>query len=109
MKMAAHWRYNPSPRQRSYSENLPCYGNTGSIIDPKFSVATKTVAHISWRKGNYVQWANPSIKFPLPEALNRALSYIRVPLSSKDPSHWLSLCQKLTEQQGPDYLIAPRW
>jgi hypothetical protein len=34
-----------------------------------------------------LQWANPSIKFPFPEALTRALAYIRVILSSKDPSH----------------------
>jgi hypothetical protein len=30
-------------------------------------------------------------------------------LSSKDPTHWLALCQKLTEPQGPAYSIAPRW
>jgi len=41
--------------------------------------------------------ANPSIKFPLPDALTRALDYLRALLSSKDPNHWQSLCQKLTE------------
>ena len=54
-----------------------------------------------------LKWANPSIKFPLLEALTRALDYIRILLSSKDPTHWLSLCRKLTEPQGPDYSIGP--
>jgi hypothetical protein len=56
-----------------------------------------------------LQWANSFIKFPLPEALTRALTYLMVLLSSKDPSHWLSFCQKLTEPQAPDYSITPRW
>jgi len=56
-----------------------------------------------------LQWANPSMQFPLPEALTQALKYLRVLLSSKDPAHWLSLCQKLTWPQGLDYSIAPRW
>ena len=56
-----------------------------------------------------IQWANPSLQFPLPEALTHALKYLRAPLSSKDPAHWLSLCQKLTRPHELDYPIAPRW
>ncbi len=56
-----------------------------------------------------LQWANPTVKFPLPEALNRALDYLRILLSSKYHTQWLSLCKKLTEPHGPDYSIAPRW
>ena len=56
-----------------------------------------------------LQWANPSTKFPLPEALTRALVYLRILLSSKDHTQWISLCQKLTEPHGPEYSIAPRW
>ncbi len=56
-----------------------------------------------------LQWANPSIKFPLPEALTRALDYLRILLSSKDPTHWLLLHQKLTEPHALEYSIAPRW
>ena len=56
-----------------------------------------------------LQWANSSIKLPLPQASTRALAYLRVLLSSKDPCRWLSFCQKLAEPQGPDYSIAPRW
>ena len=56
-----------------------------------------------------LQWASPTVKFPLLEALTRAFDYLRILLSSKDHTQWLSLCQKLTEPQGPDYSIAPRW
>jgi len=53
-----------------------------------------------------LQWANPTVKFLLPEALTRALDYFRILLSSKDHAYWLSLCQKLTEPHGPEYSIA---
>jgi hypothetical protein len=57
-----------------------------------------------------LQWANPSIKFPLPEVLTRALAYLfRILFSSKDPTHWLSLCRKPAQPRGPDYTIAPHW
>ncbi len=56
-----------------------------------------------------MQWANPSIPFPLPETLIRALAYLRILLSNRDRTQWLSLCKKLTEPHGPDYSIAPRW
>ena len=56
-----------------------------------------------------LQWANPSIKSPLREMLGRALAYLRVLLFSKDPTHWLTLCQKLTDPERPDYSIAHRW
>jgi hypothetical protein len=54
-----------------------------------------------------LQWANPSQQFFLPEALAQALKYLRVLLSSTDPAHSLSLCQKLTGPHGLDYSIAP--
>jgi hypothetical protein len=41
--------------------------------------------------------------------LTQALAYLRVILSSKDPTRCLSLCQKLTDPQRPDYSIAHRW
>jgi hypothetical protein len=47
--------------------------------------------------------------FPLPTALTGALTYLRMLLSSKDPAHRLSRCQKPTWPQGLDYSIAPRW
>jgi hypothetical protein len=56
-----------------------------------------------------MQWAKPSIKFPLPEALTRALDYLRILLSTRDHTQLLSLCKKLTEPNRPDYSIAPRW
>ena len=56
-----------------------------------------------------LQWANPSIKFSILEELTRALAYLRVLLSSKDHTHCLSLCQQLSESQGPDYTIVSRW
>jgi len=54
-----------------------------------------------------LQWANPSIKFRLQEALTRALDYLGILLSSKDHTQRVSLCQILTEPHGPDYSIAP--
>ncbi len=56
-----------------------------------------------------LQWANANVKFPLHEALARALAYLRILLSSEDHPHWLSLCRKLTEPQVLDCSIAPRW
>jgi hypothetical protein len=56
-----------------------------------------------------LQWANPTIKFSLPTVLTRTLDYLRILLSSKNYTHWLSLCQKLTEPHGSEYSIAPRW
>jgi len=57
-----------------------------------------------------LQWAKPSLHFPLlSESLTQALKYLRVILSSTDPAHWQSLCQRLTWPQGLDYSIAPRW
>ena len=49
-----------------------------------------------------LQWANPSLQSPPPEALTQALKFLWVLLPSKDPAHWLSLCQKLTWPQGLD-------
>jgi len=39
-----------------------------------------------------LHWANPSVKFLLPDALTRALDYLMALLSSKDTNHWQSLC-----------------
>ena len=54
-----------------------------------------------------LQWANPSLQFPLPKALTQALKYFRVLLSSTGPTHWLLLSHKLTWPQGLDYSITP--
>jgi len=56
-----------------------------------------------------LQWANPSIQFPLPETLTKALDYLRILLSTRDHTQWLSLCMKLPEPHTPDNSIAPRW
>jgi hypothetical protein len=55
-----------------------------------------------------LQWTNPSLQFPFPEALAQALKYLRALLSSTDYAHLMSLCQKLTMPQRLDYSIAPR-
>ena len=54
-----------------------------------------------------MQWSNPSMQFPLPEALTQALKYLRALLFSKDSAHWLSLCRKPAWTHGLDYSIAP--
>ena len=35
-----------------------------------------------------IQWANPTIRTPLPQPLLEALTYLRALLSSADPEHW---------------------
>ena len=56
-----------------------------------------------------LQWANPSLQFPIPEVLTQALKYLRVVIFSRDSANWLSLCQQLILPHGLDYPIAPRW
>ena len=46
-KMTAPWKYNLSPMQLNYSENLPRYESIGSTIGPKFFVAAPPAAPIS--------------------------------------------------------------
>ena len=60
--------------------------------------------------GRELQWANPTIEFLLPEALARALDYLRILLSSKDHTQWLSLFKKLPMENldGPGLGLYPR-
>ena len=48
-----------------------------------------------------LQWANPSIKFPLLKVLTRTLAYFRVLLSSKDPTHGSHCARNLRTRRGP--------
>ncbi len=41
-----------------------------------------------------LQWANPTMQFPLPEVLTHALRYLRILPSSTDQAQWISLRQK---------------
>ncbi len=38
-----------------------------------------------------MQWANPTMRTPLPQTLRDALTYLRTLLSSQDPDHWTQL------------------
>ena len=108
MRMVAPSRYNTSPRRRSSFENsLPLWEH-----------GFHNWSQIMYRGPNgrpyfmeerELQWTNPSIKFPLQDAPIRALDYLMALLSSKDPPHWQSLCQELTDPQGANYSIVPRW
>jgi hypothetical protein len=40
--------------------------------------------HPYFLKERELQWANPSMQFPLPEVVTQALTYLRVLLSSTD-------------------------
>ena len=46
-------------------------------------------------KERELKWANPSLCFPLLDALIYAIKYFRALLSFTDSSHWLSPCQKI--------------
>jgi hypothetical protein len=43
-----------------------------------------------------LQWANPSLQFPLPKVLTQALLYLRILLTSTYQTQWSSLRSKLT-------------
>ena len=52
-----------------------------------------------------MQWANPSMQFPLPEALTQVLKYLMALLFSTDSAHWLSLCQKCNQPLANTQLL----
>jgi len=54
-----------------------------------------------------LQWAKPSMQFPLPEVITLALNYLWVLLSSTDLAQWSSLRNKLTLPHRLAYSIAP--
>jgi len=56
-----------------------------------------------------LQWANPSMDFPLPQDLTHALKHLRTLLSSKSPEKWRLLKPKISGPQAIDLSIAPRW
>ncbi len=56
-----------------------------------------------------LQWANPTIQFPLPEVLTHALQYLMILLSSTYQAQWKSLRQKLSLRQRLAFSIAPSW
>jgi len=55
------------------------------------------------------QWANPTMRLPLPHALTRALNYLRVLLSSKDATSWRRLKSMILTLKDNNLSIAPRW
>ena len=55
------------------------------------------------------QWANPTMRLPLPHALTRALNYLRVLLSSKDATSWRRLKSMILTLKDNNPSIAPRW
>ncbi len=60
MMMVAPWIYNFPPRGRYSFDNSPPYGDMGSIIGLKLSVAAQTVDRISWKKDNCNGHTQPS-------------------------------------------------
>ena len=55
-----------------------------------------------------LQWANPSMGFPLPKNLNHALKYLRTLLSSKSPEDWHLIKTKISGPRTTNLSIAPR-
>ena len=56
-----------------------------------------------------IQWANPTMRTPLTQPLQEALTYLRALLSSRDPEHWVKLKRSLGATPLWDLPIAPRW
>jgi hypothetical protein len=56
-----------------------------------------------------IQWANPTMRSPLPHTLRDALTYLRALLSSRDTDHWTKLKRGLATTPLWDLPIAPRW
>jgi hypothetical protein len=56
-----------------------------------------------------LQWASPSMSFPLPKDLGHTLKYLRTLLSSKSPKDWRLIQNKISNLQTIDLSIAPRW
>jgi hypothetical protein len=56
-----------------------------------------------------LQWASPSMSFPVSQKLSHALKYLRSLLSSKDTNDWRNLRTQISGQVAVDLSIAPRW
>jgi len=54
------------------------------------------------------KWANPTMSFPLSQALSHALHYLRVMLSSRDAASWRRLKSIIPTLRDNDLTIAPR-
>jgi hypothetical protein len=55
-----------------------------------------------------LQWANPSMRFPLPQKLSHALKYLRTLLSSNNPEDWVLRKRKISGPEAIDLSNAPR-
>ncbi len=55
-----------------------------------------------------IQWANPTMSFPLPQRLNHALKYLRTRFSSKNDKDWRGLKTKISGPMMADLSIALR-
>ena len=55
------------------------------------------------------QWADPTMRLRLPQALIRALNYLKVLLPSKDTVSWRRLKSIILALKDLDLPIAPRW
>jgi hypothetical protein len=53
-------------------------------------------------------WANPSVRFPLPQNLVHVLTYLRALMASKSIAYWRILVSKITRPSGWDDPIVPR-
>jgi len=56
-----------------------------------------------------LQWANLTIKMPLPQPLSTAPTNLRALLFSKDIEQWAKLKLKISTSPLYDLPIAPRW
>ena len=56
-----------------------------------------------------LQWANPTMVFPFPQALTHVLKYLRAMFSSTDEAHRRHLAKNISAPIIEDYHIAPRW
>jgi hypothetical protein len=56
-----------------------------------------------------LQWAKPSMSFPLPKDLIHVLKYLRTFRSSKSSEDWRAIQTKTSSLRTIDLTIAPRW
>ena len=56
-----------------------------------------------------LQWANPTMKLPLPQPLTTAITYLPALLSSTNHEQWAKLRRKINISPLWDLHIAPRW
>ena len=59
--------------------------------------------------GRELQWANPTMRTPLPQPLLSVLTYMRALLSSTDPAQWAKLERGIMTIPLWDLPIARRW